>query len=172
MKAAALLTIVMAGGALRAAVRAELRQENSYRAASPEIEDFVRQAIEDRFKAGDIPDLGLLDARAHVPLLRELPRARLQLSHRALPVIDGTTFELMGLDEARLRADRTRAAVAYLTVDDPRIDGDTGSLRLGADLTMPAKPGGVKTCCCVGRAEFRRAQSLWVFVKWSAMTCA
>jgi hypothetical protein len=145
----------------------------AYRAAaSPEIEDFVRQALQDRFRAGDIPDMSLLDDRAHVFVLKEMPRAGLLLSTNALPTIDGTMFELIGLGEVKARAERTRQDAVYLAADDPRIDGATGFVRLGTNLTVPAKPDVIQTCCCVGRAEFKKVGSRWIFVKWGAMTCA
>ena len=155
-----------------ARVAAAFSQNDAVRAATSEIEDLVRQALDDRFKAGDIPDLELLQERAHVLVLKEMPRARLQLSARALPTIAGTEFELIGADEASARAERSRKDVVYLTVNDPRIEGAAAFLWLGVDLAVPSKAGVVKMCCCAGRAEFRRAGDRWVFVKWAAMTCS
>ena len=147
-------------------------QKDAAHAATAEVEDLVRQALDDRFKAGDIPDLDLLEERAHVLVLKEMPRPRLQLSARALPKIAGTEFELIGANEASARAERSRKDVVFLTVNDPRIEGAAAFVWLGVDLAMPSKAGVVKMCCCTGRAEFRKADGRWVFVKWGGMTCS
>ena len=38
--------------------------------------DFVRQAIEDRFRAGNIPDFGLLEGSKRIAIREEMPQAK------------------------------------------------------------------------------------------------
>ena len=148
------------------------RRTRGHAAASAAVEDLVRQALQDRFGADDIPDLALLEDRSHVLLSSELRRARLQLTARALPRIEGTRFALIGVADAQALADRSHHDVVSLTVDDPAIEGDRASLWIGTDLTIPSQKGVVRMCCCEGRGDFKKMDGRWIFVKWALTRCS
>ena len=143
-----------------------------YPPVSADTEHFIRAAIADRFKAGDIPDLNLLPDRTRVLVRKELVDAKLTLTADALPNLPATTFEMISLQEAETLARRTGRDVVYLAVDNPHIDGDAATISIGIDVAMPSKVGVVKMCCCTGRAEYRNRAAMWVFVKWRQMICS
>jgi hypothetical protein len=140
--------------------------------ASAEIEAFVRQALEDRLAAGDLPDIGLMGRSTHLTIRRELPKAGLTLGRGALPGRAGYEFELMTAAEAQSEASRTRRTIPFISVDEPVITGNTGTIWLGADLASPDDPTLVKLCCCEGKALFKRTGDHWTFVKWDTMQCS
>ena len=141
------------------------------REAGAKIQDFVREAIADRFQAGDIPDMNLLRDRSHVYVSRELPSDSVQLTERALPNIPDSRFELISFAELSAMAARTRSDVFYIAVDSPRIEQESATISLGVDFVAASKET-LKMCCCSGRGEFRRTESRWAFVKWISMTCS
>ena len=140
--------------------------------ATPAIESFVRQALEDRLAAGDVPDLQLLRGAKVISIRREMPNSLQSLGPGALPKRDGLEFVLASSADleatARLKGERQ----AYLFVDNAAIDGDAAKLWMGVDFfeTMPA--GAVKMCCCKAQGRFRLAAGRWRFEKWDAMTCS
>jgi hypothetical protein len=162
---AAVLTVAVVASTARA------QPGSAFPEASAEIQDLVRDAIADRFQAGDIPDISLLPDRAHVLLLKELRSANLQLSERALPSIRDTRFELMSAAAADAAAERTGRDLIYIAVDSPQVDRDTAAISLGVDF-VPANTRSVKMCCCSGRAQFSKTAQRWTFVKWISITCS
>jgi hypothetical protein len=142
------------------------------RPLGPDLAALVHDAIADRFAAGNIPDLSLIEDRTHVFVLNELRAARAMLTEDALPQMEKTTFELISLEEAETKASQSGREVPYIAVDEPRIDGAAGTLSLGVDIALPRVAGMIKMCCCAGRAEFRRTPERWVFQKWAQMTCS
>jgi hypothetical protein len=140
--------------------------------ASAEIEAFVRQALEDRLAAGDLPDIGLLGRSTRLAIQRELPRSGLTIGPSALPERAGYEFELITATEAQSEASRTKRTIPFITVDEPIIMGDTATIWLGADLASPDDPTLVKMCCCEGKALFKRTGDRWTFVKWDTLQCS
>jgi hypothetical protein len=143
----------------------------TYREAGAKIQDFVREAIADRFQAGDIPDMNLLRDRSHVYVSKELPSDGVQLTERALPKIPGLRFELISFAELSAMAARTRSDVFYIAVDSPRLEPESATISLGIDFVAASKDT-LKMCCCTGHGEFRMTANRWAFVKWTSMTCS
>jgi hypothetical protein len=138
------------------------------------IQAFVREALSDRLRAGDIPDLhaGGAANTSRIAIRADMPGIRMKLTATALPELPGVSTELVSLAEARATADRTGAFVRFLAVDRAAIEGDTARIWMGGDFVMPVKAGRVKMCCCVSEAHFRRAGGRWTFVKWVFVSCA
>ena len=136
-------------------------QENS---PPPEINTLIHQVLADRIPANDIPDYGLLRGAKRIAVRSDLVRFR--LGHAALPVLEGYELRLISTADAQAEADRTQALVHFIAIDNLQVAGDTASLWLGVDFTMPSDRKGVKTCCCSRALEYRRVDSRWVFVRW------
>ena len=113
-----------------AATLLQAQSRTEYRTVSSDTEHFIRAAIADRFKAGDIPDLNLLPDRTRVLVRKELVDAKLTLTADALPNLPATTFEMISLQEAETLARRTGRDIVNLTVDNPHIDGDAATISL------------------------------------------
>jgi len=141
-------------------------------AATAEIEALVRQSLEDRLAAQNLPDLGLLGDSTRIAVREELRVARLRLSQSALPTREGYEFHLISVPDAQSEAERTQTSIYFITVDRPTITGDTATIWLGVDFVFPQNPNIVKVCCCVGEAHFRRVENRWKFVKWGVGGCA
>jgi hypothetical protein len=140
--------------------------------ASPEIQRFVKQAIEDRFAARDLPDGNLLGTSARVAVREELPRAGLRLGAAALPQRDGYAFYVISQAAAQLEADRKGREVIFITADAPSVTGEVATISLGVDFAAPKDPKRAKLCCCRGEAQFRRNDGRWTFVKWMSTICS
>ena len=140
--------------------------------STAERSDFVRQAIEDRFKAANIPDFDLLQGSRRIAIREEMPQAKGSVARAALPRIDGYEFYLIATDAAQAEADRTGRNVYFITVDRPSIAGESATVSLGVDLVFPKDPKVVKLCCCSGDGEFRRVQGRWIFVRWTDRICS
>jgi hypothetical protein len=142
------------------------------RPAPREIEDLVRQALEDRLAANDIPDGKLLAQSPRIAVRAEMPDAQLTLGEAALPRREGQDAFLISVASAQADADRTGTPVHFIGVDGPSIIGETATISLGVDVVFPRDPKVVKLCCCTGRAEFARVGGRWTFVKWGGMVCS
>ena len=138
--------------------------------APDDVQAFVRAALADRLRGNDIPDGNLLQSR-RIGVRDVMPQAHLALKEMALPQVTYELF-LQSPADAQAEADRRNAPVAYLIVDDPIITGDAATLWLGVDTAIPRASGLLKLCCCTGKAEYRRVDDSWVFVKWSSMVCS
>jgi len=158
--------------ALAVASLGSASRPQALRPLGPDLAALVHDAIADRFSAGDIPDLNLIEDRKHVLVLNEMRTARLRLTPDALPQSEKTTFDLISLEEAETQASRSQRALAYIAVDEPQIDGAVATLSIGVDIATPRLAGMVKLCCCSGRGEFRRTPDGWIFQKWGQMTCS
>ena len=139
--------------------------------APDELQTFVRAALADRLQANDLPDKNLLHA-PRIGVRDMMPQAHLTLREAALPAVDGYDLFLLSPSDAQAEADRRKTSVAFITVDEPVIAGDTATIWLGVDIAVPSQSGLVKLCCCSGKAEFRRAGNSWTFVKWSGVVCS
>jgi hypothetical protein len=140
--------------------------------ATPEIEMLVKQAVNDRFGARDLPDGNLLGKATRIAIREEMPEARLKLSRGALPQRGGYEFFLISEAAAQADADRLGRAVFFVTVDRPSIIEDTATISLGVDVVSPREPKSIKMCCCNGVGQFQRAGGRWTFVKWAQMICS
>jgi hypothetical protein len=140
--------------------------------ASPEIEAFVRAALQDRFAADDIPDLSLARAPHRIGIRREMGRAHLLLSDSALPSIDGYEFFLQPEADAQAIADARNSGVLQIVVDEPRINGDAATISIGTDQVLPRDPNLVKLCCCTATLQFHRVKDRWTFVRSIAVVCS
>ena len=140
-------------------------------APSPEVESLIKQALEDRLAANDIPD-GILLARKRIAVLQRMPRTGTTLTDRALPQRDGFEFYLLSNQDAQSEADRTGRNVSFIVVDQPAITGDTATLAIGVDFVAPRESKVVKACCCTGFGQFKQVGGKWTFLKWAKMICA
>src|SRR6185295_7336624 len=76
------------------------------RMATPDIELLVKQSVEDRFGASDLPDGNLLGKATRIAIREEMPEAGLKLGRGALPQRDGYVFSLISGTAAQAEADR------------------------------------------------------------------
>ena len=157
-------TLALCDGSL-ALARAQARP------AGAEIDALVRQVLEERLVAGDIPDIRLLGGAKHLAIRSDLSLSRLTLGEGALPRREGYEFRLLSEAEAIAEAERVRALVYFIAVDRFEWSGDTATMSLGVDFVAPADPVIVKMCCCERRAQYRRIQNRWVFVQWRPGSC-
>lgn len=143
-------------------------QENSppsqTQPATPEVNALIHQVLADRIPAKDIPDYGLLRGAKRIAVGSDLVRFR--LGQAALPVLDGYELRLLSAPDAQAEADRTQASVHFIAIENLQIAGDTATLWIGVDFTMPSDHKGVKMCCCSRSLEYRRVDDRWVFVRW------
>src|SRR5438552_5960932 len=72
--------------------------------ASPEIQILVKAAIEDRLKAGDLPDGGMLRNTTRIAVREEMPSARLRLGPESLPQFEGREFYFVSQPSAQAEA--------------------------------------------------------------------
>ena len=142
------------------------------RMATPDIELLVKQSVEDRFGARDLPDGNLLGKATRIAIREEMPEAGLKLGRGALPQRDGYTFSLTSGAAAQTEADRSGRPVFFITVDRPAITDDTATISLGVDVASPREPKSIRMCCCTGQAQFQRVGDRWMFVKWAQMICS
>lgn len=163
------LRVLMAAAMLSIAdAHAVAVQENSQplptQAATSEINSLIHQLLPDRIPAKDIPDYGLLRGATRIAVRSDLGRFR--LGQAALPVLEGYELRLLSTADAQAEADRTRAFIHFIAIENVQIAGDTASLWIGVDFTMPSDHKGVKMCCCSRALEYRRIDDRWVFVRW------
>jgi hypothetical protein len=147
-------------------------QAQPERLATSDIEVLVKQAVEDRFGAKDLPDGNLLGKANRIAIREEMPDAGLRLSRGALPQRAGYEFVLISAAAAQAEADRVGRAVYFITVDRPAITEDTATISLGVDVVSPREPKSIKMCCCNGVGQFQRGGGRWTFVKWAQMICS
>jgi hypothetical protein len=140
--------------------------------ATSDIEVLVKQAVEDRFGARDLPDGNLLGRARRIAIREEMPEAGQKLSRGALPQRAGYEFFLISEVAAQAEADRVRRAVYFITVDRPSIIADTATVSLGVDVASPREPKTIKMCCCTGQGQFRWVGGRWTFVKWAQTICS
>lgn len=171
----AILTAMLLGaGGAPAAVGVgspTLAQSLPSRQAGPEVDVLVRQVLEERLVAGDIPDIGLLRGAKRIAIRSELPKSQLVLGEAALPQRDGYEFRLISTSEATAEAERTKAWVYFIAVDRLERSQETVTMWLGTDFIAPAEPRIMKTCCCERSVQYRRVQDRWAFVSWSVGIC-
>jgi hypothetical protein len=140
--------------------------------ATSDVEVLVKQAVEDRIGARDIPDGNLLGKATRIAIREEMPEAGLKLGRAALPQLAGYEFFLISEAAAQAQADRVRRAVYFITVDRPSIIADTATVSLGVDVAFPREPKTIKMCCCTGQGQFLRVGGRWTFVKWGQTICS
>jgi hypothetical protein len=147
-------------------------QSSIDRAAAGDVELLVRQALEDRLAAKNVPDGNLLGSSTRIGIREEMPKAGMKLGREALPQREGYEFFLISLAEAQAEADQSGKPVHVITVDRPSLAEDTATLWLGVDVAFPREPKVIKLCCCTGQGQFRRVEGRWRFVKWASMVCS
>jgi len=156
-------------------ITADSRQTHAQGAvvvAPDSVQEFVKAALADRLRANDIPDLKVLDSSRPIGIRDVMPEAGERLESAAVPAVGSYRFFLLSPADAQAAADRDSTPVAFLTVDRPIISGDSATIVIGVDLTLPRTSHQVKLCCCTGSAEFQRTDRGWTFVKWSGMVCS
>ena len=161
-----LIAAALLGGvhARAAAVQENNPPSQAQSAAARDINALIRQVLADRIPAKDIPDYGLLRDAKRIAVRSDADRFR--LGQDALPALDGYELQLISTEEAQSEAERTQALVHFIAIDHLQIAGDTASLVIGVDFTMPADPNKGKMCCCSRSLEYRRVEDRWVFVRW------
>jgi hypothetical protein len=148
------------------------QQTSSLKPAPADVEQLVKQSIEDRFAANDLPDGNLLGKATRIGVRDTMPGAGLTLSHAALPHRDGYEFYLLSMTTAQAEAEKTQKPVSFITVDQPSITGNIAEITLGVDMVTPPQAGMVKLCCCSGTARFQRTGNQWTFIEWGARVCS
>jgi hypothetical protein len=137
-----------------------------------EVASFVRAAIADRYKAGDIPDQNLIAKDDSVLVFDEMEESGYQVSNQALPSIDGIRFALVDRTAARDRAYGTHRGTYMLEVDRVEMGSDTERLKIGIGVYPDiAMPNAVWMCCCSAAASFRLLDGQWSFVAWDSEIC-
>jgi hypothetical protein len=140
--------------------------------APGDIQTLVRQAIEDRMAAQNIPDLDFRRPSPTLLIRREMPRAKMMLGPDAVPQVSGYTFLLRTNTELQLEAEQTHTSTMFIIVNSAGITGNTALVDLGTDVVFPSVPKVSKQCCCVGNGRFNRVGSRWVFERWVDMVCS
>ena len=138
------------------------------------MQRFVRDALQDRLFAGDIPDIQLAGGQtAKLLYVRtDMPVSKMKLTAEALPQLPGVVLKLVSLSEAGELVARTGETVAFVTVDRVHLGDREATVWLGADFVAPERLGVIKMCCCEGEARFIRREGRWVFEKWGLLRCA
>jgi hypothetical protein len=154
-----------------ALVSSGITQQSAPAPAGAEIDAIVRQILEERLAAGDIPDIGLLGNAKRIAIRSDLPKSRLLLGPRAVPERQGYEFRLISTAEATAEADRTKTSVHFISVDRLEKSADTVSLWLGTDFVLPSDSKNVKTCCCESLVKYQRTNGSWAFAGWGAGVC-
>ena len=124
--------------------------------------------LADRIPAEDIPGHNLLQGVKRIAIRSD--RVRLPLGEEALPALEGYELRLISTEEAQAEAVRTQTKVFFIAVERLQIQGNTASLSIGVDFTMPSDPKLVKMCCCSRWLEYRRIDDRWVFTRWDDIT--
>jgi hypothetical protein len=164
--------VALAGQFAWSGDRGGVEAQSPERMATPDIELLVKQSVEDRFGARDLPDGNLLGKTTRIAIREEMPDAALKLSPGALPQRAGYEFVLISGATAQAQADRAGREVYFIIVDRPAITEDTATISLGVDVVSPREPKSIKMCCCNGVGQFHRAGGRWTFVKWAQMICS
>jgi hypothetical protein len=94
----------------------------------------------------------------------------LPLGEEALPALEGYELRLISTEEAQAEAERTQTIIHFIAIERLQIQGNTASLSIGVDFTMPPDPKRVKMCCCSRWLEYRRIDDRWVFARWDDIT--
>jgi hypothetical protein len=141
--------------------------------APAEIQTLVRQAIEDRIRAGDVPDLDLRFGRnRNLHIRREISRANLLLADDALPHVEGFTFSILTKAELQAESDRLNQSSMFIIVNAAGIQNDTATVELGTDILLPTTSKAGKLCCCIGAGSFKRAVLGWTLDHWGSIVCS
>lgn len=146
-------------------------QPSSIPVAPAQIQTLVKQALENRLSANDIPDLNLLRSAARIAVRQDMRQARMTLTSDALPHLAGYTSYLVSSTDLQAEADRTEQDVFFVTVDRPSIDQDSATVWLGTGLVLPRTSHSLKLCCCVSQGQFHR-DGAWRFVEWLQRICS
>ena len=139
--------------------------------APQQIQILVKQALEDRLAANNIPDLNLARSQARIAIRQDMPRSDMSLTSEALPHVEGYEFYLSSAANLQADADRTARDIFFITVDQPSIENDTATISIGTDIVFPQAPTRFKLCCCVGTGQFHK-DGVWTFVKWARLICS
>ena len=141
--------------------------------AAANIQKFVRDALADRLKAGNIPDLDLRAGQNRtLNIRREITRDRKRLSDEALPRLDGFTLTLRTLPELQAETDRTNRSPMFIIVNSVGLAEESGTIDMGTDVLLPTNSRQIKLCCCVARGTFARSTAGWTFQSWSNFVCS
>jgi len=149
-----------------------LQQPTVLRPASAEVDVLIREALEDRLAARNLPDMGFLGTSTRVSIREEMPSAGLRIGVKAVPQTLGSEFRLTSLSALQSEADRISTAVYFIAVDSPVITGELATVWLGVSMVLPDKPGVVMLCCCAAEGQFRRVDGRWTFGRWMRRTCS
>jgi hypothetical protein len=141
------------------------------------IQTLIRQALEDRFRALDIPDLDLRYGRNRtVEIRREIRLDKARLTNDAQPHVDGFTFTLRTTAELQAEANLhpEHLGPLFVMVESANISEatHTASIELGTDALVPAGSKILKFCCCWGPGYFRQSQDIWTLSSWGTITCS
>ncbi len=135
-------------------------------AIASEVDALVRQVLADRIAAKDIPDFNLLRGAKRIAVRSDRIGLPLALGKGALPALEGYELRPISTEEAQAEAERTQTHVHFIAIENLQIGGDTASLWIGVDFSMPSDPKLIKMCCCSRSLEYRRVEDRWVFVRW------
>ena len=138
------------------------------RRASREVQLFIREAMEGRLAAGDIPDQALLERSAAVLVLHEIPRGA-RLGRAVLPRLAHLKTRLVSIADLKKIAEQRGEPQHFLTIRDVVILGDGATISLSVDVLSPASRRGPWLPCSLGTACFTRVgDGRWRFVEWES----
>jgi hypothetical protein len=137
-----------------------------------DVAAFVRAAVADRFRAGDIPDQNLIAGQDPVLVFDEMETSAYRMGGAALPQVRGARFALIDRTAARDRAYGTGSGTFMIEADSVELRGTTASLKLGIGIYPDVSAANfVVMCCCTARANFRWLGGQWSFDGWGERTC-
>ena len=139
------------------------------RPAPAAVNEFVRTAIADRYRAGDIPDQNLVQDNT-VYVFVEMGKSGYILDQSAVPRLPNARAVLVDRTRARDLAYGAKS-LSMIEVDDVRIDDNGAALRLGVAIYRDPTDNLIILCCCSAKAEFSRKGTGWQFLQWSGWIC-
>lgn len=152
---------LLVAATLRSAAQAPL-------ADASETERLVRAALENSFRSGQFPDIGMLPRDRNVPVVI----AEGLLRARALPELPGWRFELRSRADLTAAATREGRNLFYASVGRIRMEGETASLWLGVSFVEPTdRPRRPRDCCCAGQFEYKKVGVDWAYSKMLSYAC-
>lgn len=146
------------------------------------MERFIGQAVVNRVRAKDIPDITLATAKGSIRMCSEVDAdgIKLKLDKHYFAIESGIDIELLDKKSLQEMANTMRAQVYYLIIRNPRIVNNTDAeIIMGVGDVCPEDEAWrsrhwnpCMTCCCASTAYFFEAGGKWVFDKWDAIICS
>jgi hypothetical protein len=150
----------------------EVRDTDNITNASLEVELLVKQSLEDRLLAGDLPDLHLLGNNKRLCIQEIIRSEGIRITENALPQLPGYEFSLTTKDSAQEKANQVGKMIFDIIINRPHITGEWATIWLGVGATLPADSNMVLLCCCKAHGLFQFIDGRWTFVRWMERICS